>query len=253
MACAAAAAATAEVSSSHQAFFASHCTKCHSEKTQEGGVRLDDLPLAIATVETAERWQKVLGVLNAGEMPPAEEPQPKPDAKLEFLADLSQALAAARKAIGDQGQVTLVRRLYHRDWDHHAAVRDHVKGTAAEVDRGAAALVEDLSRRGMLDDTLVVFGTEFGRTPMAQGKGRDHHMKAFSMWLAGGGIKPGITYGATDELGYGVVENPVTVHDLHATLLHLMGIDHLRLTIRAQGRDFRLTDVAGTVVKDLLT
>jgi hypothetical protein len=144
-------------------------------------------------------------------------------------------------------------QLYHRDWDHHAAVRDHVKGTAAEVDRGAAALVEDLSRRGMLDDTLVVFGTEFGRTPMAQGKGRDHHMKAFSMWLAGGGIKPGITYGATDELGYGVVENPVTVHDLHATLLHLMGIDHLRLTIRAQGRDFRLTDVAGTVVKDLLT
>ena len=128
-----------------------------------------------------------------------------------------------------------------------------MKGTAAEVDRGAAALVEDLSRRGMLDDTLVVFGTEFGRTPMAQGKGRDHHMKAFSMWLAGGGIKPGITYGATDELGYGVVENPVTVHDLHATLLHLMGIDHLRLTIRAQGRDFRLTDVAGTVVKDLLT
>ena len=143
-------------------------------------------------------------------------------------------------------------QLYHRDWDHHASVRDHVKGTAAEVDRGAAALIEDLSRRGMLDDTLVVFGTEFGRTPMAQGEGRDHHMQAFSMWLAGGGIKPGITYGATDELGYGVVENPVTVHDLHATLLHLMGIDHLRLTIRAQGRDFRLTDVAGTVVKDIL-
>ena len=143
-------------------------------------------------------------------------------------------------------------QLYHRDWDHHSSVRDHVKGTAAEVDRGAAALVEDLSRRGMLDDTLVVFGTEFGRTPMAQGEGRDHHMKAFSIWLAGGGIKPGITYGATDELGYGVVENAVTVHDLHATLLHLMGIDHLRLTIRAQGRDFRLTDVAGTVVKDLL-
>ncbi len=144
-------------------------------------------------------------------------------------------------------------QLYHRDWDHHGTIRDHVKGTAAEVDRAAAALVEDLSRRGMLDDTLVVFGTEFGRTPMAQGEGRDHHMKAFSIWLAGGGIRPGITYGATDELGYGVVENPVTVHDLHATLLHLMGIDHLRLTIRAQGRDFRLTDVAGDVVKDLLT
>ena len=143
-------------------------------------------------------------------------------------------------------------QLYHRDWDHHGAVKDHVKGTAAEVDRGAAALVEDLARRGMLDETLVVFGTEFGRTPMAQGNGRDHHMKAFSMWLAGGGIKGGIGYGATDDLGYGVVENPVTVHDLHATILHLMGIDHTRLTIRAQGRDYRLTDVHGHVVADLI-
>jgi len=139
-------------------------------------------------------------------------------------------------------------QLYHRDWDHHGAVRDHVKGTAAEVDRGAAALVEDLARRGMLDETIVVFATEFGRTPMAQGDGRDHHMKAFSGWLAGGGIRGGVSYGATDELGYGVVENPVTVHDLHATILHLMGIDHTRLTIRAQGRDFRLTDVHGHVV-----
>jgi hypothetical protein len=143
-------------------------------------------------------------------------------------------------------------QLYHRDWDHHGSVKDHVKGTAAEVDRGAAALVEDLARRGMLDDTLVVFGTEFGRTPMAQGNGRDHHMKAFSIWLAGGGIRPGVTYGATDELGYNVVENPVSVHDLHATLLHLLGIDHTKLTIRAQGRDFRLTDVHGHVVKDLI-
>jgi hypothetical protein len=143
-------------------------------------------------------------------------------------------------------------QLYHRDWDHHSTVKDHVKGTAGEVDRGAAALIEDLARRGMLDETLVVFGTEFGRTPMAQGNGRDHHMKAFSIWLAGGGIRPGISYGATDELGYGVVENPVTVHDLHATLLHLLGIDHLRLTFRAQGRDFRLTDIAGNVVHDLL-
>ena len=144
-------------------------------------------------------------------------------------------------------------QLYHRDWDHHGSVTDHVKGTAAEVDRGAAALVEDLARRGMLDDTLVVFGTEFGRTPMAQGNGRDHHMKAFSIWLAGGGIRPGITYGATDELGYDVAENPVSVHDLHATLLHLLGIDHTKLTIRAQGRDFRLTDVHGHVVKGLIT
>ena len=144
-------------------------------------------------------------------------------------------------------------QLYHRDWDHHGSVKDHVKGTATEVDRGAAALVEDLARRGMLDDTLVVFGTEFGRTPMAQGNGRDHHMKAFSIWLAGGGIRPGITYGATDELGYDVAENPVSVHDLHATLLHLLGIDHTKLTIRAQGRDFRLTDVKGHVVKGLLS
>ena len=143
-------------------------------------------------------------------------------------------------------------QLYHRDWDHHGAVKDHVKGTAAEVDRGAAALVEDLARRGMLDEKLVVFGTEFGRTPMAQGNGRDHHMKAFSVWLAGGGIKGGVSHGATDELGYGVVENPVTVHDLHATMLHLMGIDHTRLTIRSQGRDYRLTDVHGHVVADLI-
>jgi hypothetical protein len=143
-------------------------------------------------------------------------------------------------------------QLYHRDWDHHGSVKNHVKGTAAEVDRGAAALVEDLARRGMLDDTLVVFGTEFGRTPMAQGDGRDHHMKAFSVWLAGGGIKGGITYGATDDLGYGIAENPVSVHDLHATMLHLLGIDHTKLTIRAQGRDFRLTDVHGHVVRDII-
>jgi uncharacterized protein (DUF1501 family) len=98
----------------------------------------------------------------------------------------------------------------------------------------------------------VIFGGEFGRTPMAQGNGRDHHMKGFSMWLAGGGIKPGITYGATDELGYNAVENVVSVHDLHATMLHLLGIDHLRLTYRFQGRDFRLTDVSGEVVRGIL-
>ncbi|MFM7249124.1 MAG: DUF1501 domain-containing protein [Planctomycetaceae bacterium] len=144
-------------------------------------------------------------------------------------------------------------QLYHRDWDHHGAVRDHVKGTAAEVDRGAAALVEDLARRGMLDETIVVFATEFGRTPMAQGDGRDHHMKAFSGWLAGGGIRGGVSYGATDELGYGVAENPVTVHDLHATILNQLGIDHTRLTIRAQGRDYRLTDVHGHVVRGILS
>ena len=144
-------------------------------------------------------------------------------------------------------------QLYHRDWDHHGAVKDHVKGTAAEVDRGAAALVEDLARRGMLDETIVVFATEFGRTPMAQGDGRDHHMKAFSGWLAGGGIRGGVSYGATDELGYGVAENPVAVHDLHATILNQLGIDHTRLTIRAQGRDYRLTVVHGHVVRGILS
>ncbi len=186
------------------------------------------------------------------------------------LVDLSDETASTFDLYGTKGgdgsfaaNCLLARRLaergvrfiqlYHRDWDHHGSVKDHVKGTAAEVDRGAAALVEDLARRGMLDDTLVVFGTEFGRTPMAQGNGRDHHMKAFSVWLAGGGIKGGITYGATDDLGYGVVENPVSVHDLHATMLHLLGIDHTKLTIRAQGRDFRLTDVHGHVVRDLIT
>ena len=143
-------------------------------------------------------------------------------------------------------------QLYHRDWDHHGSVRDHMRGSAAEVDLAASALINDLKARGMFEDTLVVFGTEFGRTPMAQGNGRDHHMKGFSIWLAGGGIKGGITHGATDELGYNAVEDVVTVHDLHATMLHLLGIDHLRLTYRFQSRDFRLTDVSGNVVEEIL-
>lgn len=143
-------------------------------------------------------------------------------------------------------------QLYHRDWDHHGSIRDHMRGSAGEVDQAAAGLITDLKLRGMLEDTLVIYGGEFGRTPMAQGNGRDHHIKGFSMWLAGGGIKGGITYGATDELGYNAVENVVPVHDLHATMLHLLGIDHLRLTYRFQGRDFRLTDVHGNVVKEIL-
>ncbi len=143
-------------------------------------------------------------------------------------------------------------QLYHRDWDHHGGVRDGMRGSAGEVDQPAAALVKDLKARGMLDDTLIVFGSEFGRTPMAQGNGRDHHMKGFSVWLAGGGIKPGFHYGATDELGYNAAENIVTVHDLHATMLHLLGIDHLRMTYRFQSRDFRLTDVSGNVMRDIL-
>jgi len=143
-------------------------------------------------------------------------------------------------------------QLYHRAWDHHGGVKRAVEGTAGEVDRGCAALIKDLKQRKMLDDTLVIWGGEFGRTPMAQGNGRDHHIKGFSLWMAGGGIKGGISHGNTDELGYDAVENIVHVNDFHATILHLLGIDHKRLTFRAQGRDFRLTDVAGKVVKPIL-
>ena len=148
-------------------------------------------------------------------------------------------------------------QLYHRDWDHHNDLKKFVGICAGATDKPSAALVKDLAQRGMLDETLILWGGEFGRTPMAQdGKGeqlgRDHHMKGFSMWLAGGGIKPGFTWGATDDLGYHSVENITHVHDLHATLLHLLGIDHERFTFRYQGRDFRLTDVAGRVVIEIL-
>jgi hypothetical protein len=144
-------------------------------------------------------------------------------------------------------------QLYHRDWDHHGNVKNDVRLKAEEVDGPTAALIQDLKERDMLKDTLIVWGGEFGRTPMSQGgDGRDHHMKGFSMMLAGGGVKGGISYGATDELGYNAVENPVHVNDLHATMLRLIGIDHLRLTHRFQGRDFRLTDVGGQVIKDIL-
>ena len=143
-------------------------------------------------------------------------------------------------------------QLYHRDWDMHGALKRDMAIVSKEVNQGSAALVKDLKQRGMLRDTLVVWGGEFGRTPMAQGDGRDHHIMGFSMWLAGGGIRGGTTWGETDELGYNAVRDVVHVHDLHATLLHLLGIDHERLTYHYQGRDFRLTDVAGTVVQGIL-
>ena len=143
-------------------------------------------------------------------------------------------------------------QLYHRDWDHHDDVKKDVPLKAQEVDRPTAALINDLRQRGMLDETLIVWGGEFGRTPMAQGKGRDHHIKGFSLVLAGGGIKGGVTYGATDELGYAAVDNPVHINDFHATMLHLFGINHEKLTYRYQGRDFRLTDVSGKVLKEIL-
>jgi hypothetical protein len=144
-------------------------------------------------------------------------------------------------------------QLYHRDWDHHAALKPNLALKAEEVDRPTAALINDLKQRGMLDDTLIIWGGEFGRTPMSQsGDGRDHHIKGFSFMLAGGGIKPGITYGTTDDLGYAAEENPVSVHDFHATMLHLLGVDHKRLALKFQGLDVRLTGISGDVVKDIL-
>ena len=144
-------------------------------------------------------------------------------------------------------------QLYHRDWDHHSGVKTGMAYKAEEVDKPTAALITDLKQRGMLDDTLVIFGGEFGRTPMSQtGDGRDHHIKAFSYAVAGGGVRAGLTYGATDELGYAATENPVSVHDFHATMLHQLGIDHKRLAVQFQGLDVRLTGVTGDVVKDIL-
>jgi len=150
-------------------------------------------------------------------------------------------------------------QLYHEAWDHHSEVIKGVKDQCALTDRPAAALIKDLKQRGLLDDTLVIWGGEFGRTPMvetneAAGRkmGRDHHPQAFTMWLAGGGIKPGITLGETDDFGFHVTRDRVHVHDLHATILYLLGFDHKKLTYRFQGRDFRLTDVAGELVEKLL-
>ncbi len=145
-------------------------------------------------------------------------------------------------------------QLYHRAWDHHTNIEPDMPIAARAVDRASAALLADLKQRGLLDDTLILWGGEFGRTPMGQGTGRDHHINAFSVWLAGGGVKGGLTYGRTDELGYKFVDDneKMHVHDLHATMLRLCGIDHKRLTFRYQGRDFRLTDVAGDVANGII-
>jgi hypothetical protein len=147
--------------------------------------------------------------------------------------------------------------IVHMGWDHHGGIVARLPASCREVDQPSAALVSDLKQRGLLDDTLVVFGTEFGRTSFAQGTlktnfGRDHHGGNFCVWLAGGGVKAGLVYGETDEFGYNIAKDPVHIHDLNATVLHLLGIDHERLTYRSQGREFRLTDVAGKVVKGIL-
>ena len=149
-------------------------------------------------------------------------------------------------------------QLFHRDWDHHGKLPQDLPKRCMETDQASAALITDLKQRGMLDDTLVVWGGEFGRTVYCQGRltateyGRDHHPRCFTIWMAGGGIKPGLTIGATDDYGYNVTEDPVHVHDLQATILHCLGIDHTRLTYKYQGRHFRLTDVHGNVVKPVL-
>jgi hypothetical protein len=148
--------------------------------------------------------------------------------------------------------------LFDGDWDHHLRIFEDLPGKCQQIDRSAAALVTDLRQRGLLEDTLVIWCGEFGRTPLRQGPidfdkpGRDHHPNAFSIWMAGGGIKAGLTYGRTDDFGYAPVENPVHVHDLQATILHLLGLNHKQLTYRFQGRDFRLTDVAGELVPGIL-
>ena len=143
-------------------------------------------------------------------------------------------------------------QLYHRAWDHHGNIEKDMPVSAKDVDQPTAALIKDLKQRGLLDDTLILWGGEFGRTPMGQGSGRDHHILAFSIFMAGGGVKPGIAYGNTDELGYRSVEDVVNVHDLHATMLHLLGIDHKRLTVKYQGLDARLTGIAGELVKGII-
>jgi hypothetical protein len=149
-------------------------------------------------------------------------------------------------------------QLFHRGWDQHGSLPSQIRLQALDVDRASAALVTDLKQRGLHDDTLVIWGGEFGRTVYSQGAltatnhGRDHHGRCFSAWIAGGGVRAGTTYGETDDYCYNIVKDPVHIHDFNATLLHLLGIDHTRLTYRFQGRDFRLTDVHGEVVNGVL-
>ncbi len=191
------------------------------------------------------------------------------------LADISNESESTLKLYGDEvkepgshaANCLMARRLaergvrfiqvFHRGWDHHSNVQKHLPTLSKETDQGSAALIADLKQRGMLDETLVIWGGEFGRTVYSQGNpkafGRDHHPRCFSIWMAGGGIKPGITYGKTDDYCYNVVENPMHVHDFHATILQCLGIHHEKLTYRFQGRDYRLTDVHGNVAQDILT
>jgi hypothetical protein len=210
---------------------------------------VDDPEIAtrIAQYEMAFKMQaSVPGLMDlAGEKPETLEMYGTQGADGTFAANCLLARRLAERGVR-------FIQVYHRDWDHHSNIKNDLKTIAGEVDKPSAALIKDLKARGMLDDTLVIWGGEFGRTPMAQADGRDHHIKGFSIWMAGGGIKGGITHGSTDDLGYAAVDKVVHVHDLHATLLHQLGVHHERLTYKFQGRNFRLTDVHGKVVEDIL-
>ncbi len=150
-------------------------------------------------------------------------------------------------------------QLFHRGWDTHGGLVAQLSSRCQETDQATSALIIDLKQRGLLEDTIVVWGGEFGRTVYCQGDltaksyGRDHHPRCFSMWVAGGGFRGGLAYGATDDYGYNIVEQPVSVHDLHATILHQLGVNHEQLTFKFQGRHYRLTDIHGTVVKELIS
>jgi hypothetical protein len=219
--------------------------KLNESHLEERG-RDDQLEARIASLELAFRMQfEAQEVFDLGREPLAVRQQ---------YGDgpFANACLIARR-LAERG-VRMTQVYYGNDqpWDDHADIQNHRKH-ALQSDRPIAALLTDLKARGLLDDTLVIWGGEFGRTPTSEGaKGRDHNAKGFSMWLAGGGIKGGLVYGASDEFGYAAVENKVHVHDLHATILHCLGIDHEKLTFRYSGRDFRLTDVHGKVVRDIL-
>ena len=246
-----------------------------------GGVRPEDRRASLDAIRDLNRMQReTMGDPEIETRIDAYEMAFRMQTSVPELMDISKEPPAAHARYGTEpgkrsfaNNCLLARRLlergvrfvqlYHRGWDHHGTssgddLKTSLPKLCRETDQAAAALVMDLKERGLLDSTLVVWGGEFGRTPMNEERngskflGRDHHPRAFTMWLAGAGVKAGVTVGATDELGYNAVEDPVDVHDLHATVLQLMGLDHKRLTYRFQGRDFRLTDVSGEVITKLL-
>jgi hypothetical protein len=219
--------------------------RMNEEHLKERGAD-DQLESRIASLETAFRMQlEAQEVFDLGR-------EPASIRQMYGEGQFANACLMARRLAERGVRMTQIYFGGGQPWDDHADILNH-RNHAKQSDQAIAALLMDLKQRGQLDETLVIWGGEFGRTPTSEGqKGRDHNNKGFTMWLSGGGVKGGLVYGATDEFGYAAVEKPVHVHDLHATILHCMGIDHERLTFRYSGRDFRLTDVSGVVVKDIL-